>query len=194
VYNATAKLEPLGHLPQVDTPYKEIMFTLLEAKFALENLDNSLFKPYIRSSWSSFSSLKQVLEVEIFDRNISQYDIFRIKQVFEQFRVTLLAELEIVNAYFVTQKGGYDTLSLLFWGENCFPPELPIKVPETIFDVREATKSLAYELPTAAGYHVFRVLESVLRKYHSHVTGGSAPPKVRNIGVYLDSLRACLKR
>jgi hypothetical protein len=62
-------------------------------------------------------------------------------------------------------------------------------VPEAMFDAREAMKSLAYELPTATGFHTFRALEAVLRRYHAHVTGGQAPPKVRNIGVYLESLR-----
>jgi hypothetical protein len=40
-----------------------------------------------------------------------------------------------------------------------------------------------------AGFHAFRVTESVLRKYYSHVTGGQAQPKVRNIGVYLNALK-----
>jgi hypothetical protein len=197
VYNLAAKLEPLEQLPQSETPYGDIMLVLFEAKFALDNLDNSLFKPYIRSSWQSFTSLKDSIEAQInhetFERKVSQYEIFTIKQLFQQFKITLLAELQIVNAYFVTQKGGYDTLSLLLWGENCFPAELSGKVPEALFDVREATRSLAYELPIAAGFHVFRVLESVLRKYHSHVTGGIAPLKVRNIGVYLESLRRLKK-
>src|SRR5665213_3060576 len=49
---------------------------------------------------------------------------------------------------------------------------------------------LAYEIPTACGFHIFRATESVLRKYYSHSTGGSPPPKVRNIGVYVRMLRA----
>jgi hypothetical protein len=77
----------------------------------------------------------------------------------------------------------------LAFGETLFPGDLAAKVPEATFDAREAAKCLAYEVGTAAGFHIFRVLESVLRRYHSQLTGGGTQPKVRNIGVYLNSLR-----
>ena len=83
-----------------------------------------------------------------------------------------------------------DTSSLLAFGENLFPPELSSKVPEGLPDVREAGKCLAYDLPTSAEFHIFRAVESVLRKYHAHVTGGNSPPKQRNMGVYIKSLIA----
>jgi hypothetical protein len=121
-----------------------------------------------------------------FERTVTQYDLYKVRYQFQQFKITLLAEFNIVNAYFVTQKGGFDTASLLFWGENCFPPDLVSKVPEAIFDVREA---IAYELPTAVGFHVFRVLESVLRRYYVQVTGGAARPRQRNIAVYVNAIR-----
>jgi len=61
-------------------------------------------------------------------------------------------------------------------------------VPEAIPDVKEGARCLAYGLPTAAGFHVFRAVESVLRKYHAHVTEGKAPQNMRNMGVYIKSL------
>jgi hypothetical protein len=62
-------------------------------------------------------------------------------------------------------------------------------VPDAIFDIKETCKCLAYELPTASGFHIFRAAESVLRKYFHHVTGGASVPKVRNIGVYLNAMK-----
>jgi len=79
--------------------------------------------------------------------------------------------------------------SLLMAGEALFPIDLGIKVPEAIVDAREAAKALAYEVPTACGFHVFRVAESVLRKYYAHVTSGAPAPKVRNISVYLKAIK-----
>ncbi|MEC5325889.1 hypothetical protein [Aurantimonas sp. A3-2-R12] len=70
-----------------------------------------------------------------------------------------------------------------------FPVDLGVKVPESIFDAREAGKCLAYENSTAAGFHVFRVLESVLRRYYVQETEGKAPPKVRNIAVYVNAMK-----
>jgi hypothetical protein len=94
----------------------------------------------------------------------------------------------ILHSYFVTQKGGFDTVSLLAFGENLFPPDLVSKVPEAIFDCREAGKCLAYELPTSCGFHVFRATETVLRKYYLQVSGSKTLPKVRSIGVYLNAM------
>jgi hypothetical protein len=99
----------------------------------------------------------------------------------------LLADLGVLHSYFVTQKGGFDTISLLAYGENLFPPELASKVRDALFDAREAGKCLAFELPTACGFHIFRATESVLRKYYMQVTNSTIAPKVRNIGVYLNA-------
>jgi hypothetical protein len=193
IYNLAVQLEPLEKLPESGIPFIDVAGELYGAKYALEGLDNSVFKPYLRSSLASLAQLKAAVDEQTsnpdYKRIMEPADLFLIRYTFQQFKPILLAELQVVNAYFVTQKGGFDTHSLLFWGENCFPAALATKVPEALFDAREATKSLAYELPTAVGFHTFRALESVLRKYHSHVTGGIAPPKVRNIGVYLESLK-----
>lgn len=105
----------------------------------------------------------------------------------------LLAELGSLDAYFVTQKGPYDSMALLAYGEALFPADLPKKVPEAIFDCRQAGQCLAYEVPTAAGFHAFRATESVLRKYYAHETNGSAPPKVRSIGVYVTAMEIAKK-
>lgn len=48
-------------------------------------------------------------------------------------------------------------------------------------------------MPTAVGFHVFRVMESVLRKYYAKETGGAAAPKQRNISVYIEAMRRAKK-
>lgn len=58
-----------------------------------------------------------------------------------------------------------------------------------MFDIREAGKALAYDLPTDCGYHVFRATESVLRRYYATVSGNAPKPKVRSVGVYVAFLR-----
>jgi hypothetical protein len=193
IYNMAIQLEPLDKLPAEDSSFSSILPSIYPAKIMLDNFETSLFRPYLRTSLGHFVELKRVIDQQIentdFKRSVSSFELFAIRSAFQQYRTTLQAELAILDSYFVTQKGGYDTMSLLMWGENCFPWDLKEKVPEAVFDVRESTKSLAYELPTAAGFHIFRATESVLRRYHANVTGGSAPPKSRNIGVYLESLR-----
>jgi hypothetical protein len=138
--------------------------------------------------------LLELLEAEIqadlgSDPTIGKWPLWSIKDKWKNYRIILLADLAALQAYFVVQQGGFDVRTLTESGEQTFPSDLIAKVPETLFDAREAAKCLAYGVPTAAGFHVFRVLESVLRKYYHVVTGGKAPPKVRNIGVYLSALK-----
>ena len=57
-----------------------------------------------------------------------------------------------------------------------------------MFDAQQAAKCLAYDVATACGFHAFRVTESVLRRYWTHETGGTAHPKVRTLGVYIAAL------
>ena len=106
-----------------------------------------------------------------------------------QFKTAFLAELGTFPSYFVTQKGDRDTLTLLDQPWRMFPDDLLAKVPEASYDVAEAGKALCFEVATACGYHVFRATEAVLRRYYSHVTGGKAHPKMRNISVYVRAIR-----
>jgi hypothetical protein len=69
-----------------------------------------------------------------------------------------------------------------------FPADLSPKVPEAIDDFQQATKCLAFELPTACGFHLHRGTESVLHRYWDAVTGGKDRPRNRNIGDYLAAL------
>lgn len=112
-----------------------------------------------------------------------------ISQSYSRFKTALIAEIGTFPAYFVNQKGSFDTLTLLDEPWRLFPIELWSKVPEARFDVAEAGKALCYEMATACGIHVFRAIECVLRRYYSEVTSGRAHPKVRNIAVYINALR-----
>lgn len=73
---------------------------------------------------------------------------------------------------------------------SLYPLDLGKKVPEAIFDVSEAGKALAFELPTACGFHTFRATESVIRRYYAEATGGKSHPKVRSIVIYVKALRS----
>jgi predicted DNA-binding transcriptional regulator AlpA len=115
--------------------------------------------------------------------------VWAIKQAYDQFKTAFLAELGTFPSYFVTQKGDRDTLTLLDQPWRMFPDDLLAKVPEASYDVAEAGKALCFEVATACGYHVFRATEAVLRRYYSHVTGGKAHPKMRNISVYVRAIR-----
>jgi hypothetical protein len=192
IWTLNKQVEPLDDLPVVDTPYSDVFLPLIVASNAITTLHQSIWGPYLRVSYNSGDQLVTALNVETadpkFDRVVAGFTLTAIKNLYVQYRTALLAELGAFDAYFVTRKGGFDTLTLLQTGEHLFPPELAAKVQEAVFDIREACKCLAYEVPTAAGFHLFRALETVLRRYYSQVTAGAQTPGSRNIGAYLNSL------
>jgi hypothetical protein len=114
---------------------------------------------------------------------------FNVVSALGNFETALLSEATMADAYYVLEKDPYSTLALITKGESLFPPNLPKKVPEALPDMQEAGKCLAFELPTAAAFHIHRATEAVLRRYWTAVTGGSAKPKLRTIGVYLAALK-----
>lgn len=197
IFNLANQIEPLSRLPTAETPYRAVSNQLLSAEWALRAFNQSIYYPYLRTCHELGHKLLTALSEETSQpddgRSLNPFGLFLLREAYSDYKIAFLAAVGTLDSYFVTQKGGFDTMSLLEFGENLFPNDLAAKVPEAITDVREAARCLAYERPTAAGFHVFRATESVLRKYHSHVTGGSASPKVRNIGVYLNSLKTAGK-
>jgi hypothetical protein len=120
---------------------------------------------------------------------IGWWESYSLRTNAEEFQTLLSAELRFADLYLVTRKGGFDTTDLAERGECTFPEDLTKKVPEALPDARQAARCIAFELPTAAGFHLHRVNESVLRKYYDVVTNGKPRPENRSIGAYIKALR-----
>lgn len=193
VYKLATDMELLSKI-KLGQNQTEYLFNLLTAQISINTLlNNSVFAPTLRSCRESGGELLSTINKIIVEPDpnhvIGNYEMASLIQQYEQFKAALLAEIGILPSYFVTQKGGFDTLTLLDWGHLIFPSDLQQKVPEATFDTQQAAKALAFELPTAAGFHIFRATESVLRRYYDHVTSGQARPTVRSIAVYVRKLR-----
>ena len=152
-----------------------------------------MFSPNLRSSRQLASNLNDYLKKESdvnsdWARELG-YVAVPIVNTYAQFKTAFMAEIGTFSAYFVNQKGSFDTLTLLDEPWRMYPEELWHKIPEARFDMIEAGKALCYELPTACGMHTFRLVESVLRRYYTEVTNGKPQPKVRNIAVYINAMR-----
>lgn len=192
IYNLAGSLNPLANVAALDR--NNALYAFIQADANLKALLNeSVFTSTLRMCVETGQSLSTKLSelVEKGFKGEEQYTVWELQAVamqFQQFKTELLAELGVLPSYFVTQKAGFDTETLLATGHRLFSSELPAKAPEAIFDTREAAKALAYELPTSAGFHVFRALESVLRRYYTEVTGGQPQPRARNIAVYIKKM------
>lgn len=115
-------------------------------------------------------------------------DAYPIQKALTDFEAAVSSELGVANVYLVTKKGGYDTNDLIENGGALFQAALALKVPAAIADIEQATRCIAFELPTAAGFHLHRANETVLKSYFDAVRGELPHPDNRNMGVYLAAM------
>jgi hypothetical protein len=58
----------------------------------------------------------------------------------------------------------------------------------TIALIKEAGKCLAFSLASAAAFHLFGALESVLKEYYDRLSGGKPRPNNASMGAYINAL------
>src|SRR5258708_11784859 len=92
--------------------------------------------------------------------------------------------MQSLSTYFVSRKLGYETPLLIEEAENLLPESIREAIPEAIPDLQQAGKCIAFDIPTAAGFHIIRATEGVIRLYYRHVVGTLPKPKMRNWGAY----------
>lgn len=178
LFTATSTLERLRLLPQDGASIEEIAPVLAQARMQMVDLHNPelLYALPLRSAFQSAEFLAEVLLKQTEDltpgRKVSADEIGAIQRLYEQYRAALLGALSAMGMFLVTQKGPYEVRTLLIEGDKLYPEDLKDKVQEAIYDAQQAGKCLAYDVPTACGFHAFRVTESVVRRYWTLVTGG----------------------
>lgn len=194
LYDIGSQIHPLTEL-RADMPLNEVYLPLLIAEGALAPLLQQSIYNLKTSRENGFTllgiiqELREKVEKSQNDSDVfAQLDAYRLQSAFQKFEAVVSAELSISPLYLVMQKGAFDIDMLVLNGISLFPSELPAKVPECVSDIQQATKCLAFELPTACGFHLHRANESVLHRYYDAVTKCAERPKNRNMGEYLNEL------
>jgi hypothetical protein len=73
----------------------------------------------------------------------------------KNFETVLSEELLTLSAYCATQKGIYSTSDLIDHAERVFPPSVLEKLSEPVVqEVAHGGRCLAFDIPTAAGFHM----------------------------------------
>ena len=177
LYQVGSQIHPLENLKYQSesaegTTYAEAYYPILIAEGALEPLlSRSVFQ--LRTSRQAGQDLLDALRevkntIELtHDQNqvMSILDVFNVTSRLSAFEAVLNAELSLLPLYVVTRKAAFDTPILVEAGALCFPEEVIYKVPEAVPDLEQGTKCIAFELPTAAGFHLHRANESILHRY-----------------------------
>ena len=116
----------------------------------------------------------------------------RIHTLSEEFLTILNAELEKISVYRVAKKRIYDTNDLIASARNILSKSVAEALPDPAkHDVDEAGKCLAFEVPTAAAFHILRSSEAVMGLYYQTLTGRTFKDDnvARNWGAYIGALR-----
>lgn len=184
-------LHPLTDI-QANQKISDVISTLFLAENYLDGLINkSVFQ--LKTSWHCgnklLETIKRLTIVPDRPEPIDYVEAYNISSGVTEFEHVLNAELGTMNMYLVSKKRGYDTTDLILQGTVLFPEDLPSKVPEAVPDIQEGTRCIAFELHTAAGFHLHRANESVLHRYYDAVTNGATRPTGRSMGDYLKALQ-----
>lgn len=114
-----------------------------------------------------------------------------------QLEVQLMYELDALPIWFVTKRRAYSIDNLIDNAETVFDSSaIPLLSPRTVYDIRQAGRGLAFEVPTGAGFHAVRATEAVARGYHEIVVGlkpdGGTPlgPLINGLRTKRDALVA----
>ncbi len=125
--------------------------------------------------------------------DIPWWTINQIREAAKEFETVLRNECLVMDTYFVSRKGAYSTVDLVERAHFQIPESIRAKVPDlTRQDFDQAGKCIAFDVPTAAAFHLLRGTEAVIRAYYDLKVPGpkKAKPKMRNWGTYIRLLKA----
>ena len=200
LYELATIIHPLT-LVTNEAKYSQVWWDWSRAKDALSNL----FKQRsLEVCWGPanelFAALKEFIPDNL-DEAIAKvpvdlgsepelgWQVAAIRTAAEKFETVISAELSNSDTYWVSPKGTHKTSMLLQYAHQAIPQWILQKIPEIKSDLDEAGRCLVFDVSTAAGFHLLRATETVIRKYYAMAAGTQPPVKFRNWGAYIRVLR-----
>ena len=108
-----------------------------------------------------------------------------LKVMLDQLETVMKAEVDSLATYVVSQKGAYSTTDLVEHAEKTIREQTRSRLPESVIkDIQEAGRCLAFDLPTASGFHILRAVEMVMFELWKRVKA-SGENKPTNWGNYI---------
>lgn len=161
-------------------PTYEIWGPLVRAEQAIERFfTQSVYSQTVRgvqvqglALQAVISGLLNRISEENID-NLSSLDLQPLVEAYDRFEPAFHSALSMQVLYLVTPKGAYDLIVLVESGKVILPESVSHKAPEAVQDIEEGARAIAFELWTAAAFHLHRANEAVLRRYLDlHMGGG----------------------
>jgi hypothetical protein len=130
------------------------------------------------------------MTAENFNEPLGDDFVSLLHNYFQKFEEAFRVEASRANVYAITDKGIYDIRKLMEAAEHKFSEKVRGFLPEqTVYDLREAGKCMAFECSTAAVFHVLRGTEAFMLKYYEELAGKPWPfVKNKDWGAYITHL------
>ena len=110
----------------------------------------------------------------------------------EPLQTLLYGELAVQSVYHIWPKRAFDINLLIEKATELFSKEVQEWLTaDERYNIGQAGKCVAFEIPTAAGFHLIRGAESVIRRYYTVVVGVEPALKMRNWGAYIKNIKKC---
>jgi len=143
-------------------------------------------KDFMRAIEAYKSELSPVSQVTLVSNTLHSYQfndcIMRLEAIVAQ-------ELDSMPIWFVTKRRAYSIDALTDNAETIFDAKMiPLLSSHTILDIRQAGRAIAFEVPTAAGFHAVRATEAVARGHHEIIIG-TKPDEDSPLGPLVNALR-----
>ena len=208
IYQMATLIHPLtaiaeDHRGNASVKLKLVLWQLWQAVRSLhKHSDESLFSPSLKRAAAALieschdaglpRKAGDLLEAFDSDADVQVYSFNSIQQKAKDFEIVLANELPGLSIYAVSQLGIFSTDDLISHADSHIATSLREAVPEKANkDLAESGRCLAFQLPTASAFHMWRALETVMDAYHEALTGESFADKrvTRNWGAYIKALR-----
>ena len=183
-YQLSKALQHLSALPPKGGPVIELFEPLYNARTAVgQMLDQPGALPpssrrlatTILKTIDDFAAERRGEQFAILNKNVDSAQIARVKKTVSDFETVLANESADLEVFIVAAKGIYSTTSLIENAEESIRCTLShdsqFRVPDQVYkDFNQAGRCLAFEVPTASGFHSARAVEAIVKVYWAAVT------------------------
>jgi hypothetical protein len=179
---------PMGSALEGDVP-----LLLTRAKDCLEIFEDADTPLSLDVSRPTAEELRKAINLVFLPgvkRESQVRNIAEARKLAIQLQLLLASELNRQPIYHVFPKRAYDINILIQDATKLFSESVRKDLSkEAIRDIAEAGRCLAFELPTAAAFHLMRAAEAIIREYYALIVGELPKVKHRNWGAYIKHLR-----
>jgi hypothetical protein len=191
-----AALSPLAEIPPAEPSeddFTTFRVLLIRAMRPLATLLNDEQIPLaIPASRPEAANLRKLFEDSNKQSALSRGDMWQVYWCADRLRTLLHGELAVQSVYHIWPKRAFDINLLIEKATSLFSKDVQAWMSDDErYNISQAGKCVAFETPTAAGFHLIRAAESVIRRYYKVVVGTEPALKMRNWGTYIKFLKTC---